>query len=133
MTGCVIAPPPSPMAANDPSNSQAPEASSPRLRPALVATTKKYLSVSAGADAQAMGAMNMSGLDHGAMGGMKMPMPETVAAPSGEQLQNKHPSSYTCRMHPEVKSDKPGKCPKCGMTLVSQETVEKQKQPKPQP
>src|SRR5574337_1257764 len=25
---------------------------------------------------------------------------------------------YTCPMHPEVKSDKPGKCPKCGMNLV---------------
>ncbi|HMG83323.1 MAG TPA: heavy metal-binding domain-containing protein [Ferruginibacter sp.] len=25
---------------------------------------------------------------------------------------------YTCRMHPEVISDKPGKCPKCGMQLV---------------
>ena len=24
---------------------------------------------------------------------------------------------YTCPMHPEVKSDKPGKCPKCGMNL----------------
>jgi hypothetical protein len=24
---------------------------------------------------------------------------------------------YTCPMHPEIKSDKPGKCPKCGMTL----------------
>ena len=24
---------------------------------------------------------------------------------------------YTCPMHPEVKSDKPGKCPKCGMQL----------------
>lgn len=26
---------------------------------------------------------------------------------------------YTCPMHPEVISDKPGKCPKCGMTLVA--------------
>ena len=25
---------------------------------------------------------------------------------------------YTCTMHPEVITDKPGKCPKCGMTLV---------------
>jgi hypothetical protein len=25
---------------------------------------------------------------------------------------------YTCTMRPEVISDKPGKCPKCGMTLV---------------
>src|SRR3990167_3725181 len=28
--------------------------------------------------------------------------------------------TYTCPMHPEVKSDKPGKCPKCGMTLVEE-------------
>ena len=25
---------------------------------------------------------------------------------------------YTCTMHPEVHSDKPGKCPICGMDLV---------------
>jgi rubrerythrin len=24
---------------------------------------------------------------------------------------------WTCPMHPEVKSEKPGKCPKCGMNL----------------
>lgn len=27
---------------------------------------------------------------------------------------------YTCSMHPEVISDKPGKCPKCGMELIVQ-------------
>ena len=26
--------------------------------------------------------------------------------------------TYTCPMHPEVKSDKPGKCSKCGMELM---------------
>lgn len=25
---------------------------------------------------------------------------------------------YTCTMHPEIHSDKPGNCPKCGMELV---------------
>lgn len=24
---------------------------------------------------------------------------------------------YTCPMHPEIRQDKPGICPKCGMTL----------------
>jgi len=28
---------------------------------------------------------------------------------------------YVCPMHPEVQSDKPGKCPKCGMDLVKNE------------
>jgi hypothetical protein len=28
---------------------------------------------------------------------------------------------YTCPMHPEVVSDKPGQCPKCGMDLVKKE------------
>ena len=26
--------------------------------------------------------------------------------------------TYTCSMHPEVISGKPGKCPKCGMELI---------------
>jgi hypothetical protein len=30
---------------------------------------------------------------------------------------------YTCRMHPEVISDKPGKCPKCGMELVKKDST----------
>ncbi len=30
---------------------------------------------------------------------------------------------YTCSMHSEVISDKPGTCPKCGMDLVKKEVV----------
>lgn len=33
----------------------------------------------------------------------------------------KNESYYTCPMHPEIKSPKPGKCPKCGMALVKKE------------
>lgn len=32
---------------------------------------------------------------------------------------------YTCTMHPEVLSGKPGKCPKCGMDLVKKEPAKK--------
>lgn len=34
---------------------------------------------------------------------------------------------YTCPMHSEVISDKPGKCPKCGMTLVEKKPAHKGK------
>ncbi len=44
---------------------------------------------------------------------------EKVVCPvSGEtMLKSEAKASYTCPMHPEVQSDKPGKCPKCGMNL----------------
>ncbi len=30
------------------------------------------------------------------------------------------PATWTCPMHPEIQSDKPGNCPKCGMKLVKE-------------
>jgi hypothetical protein len=36
---------------------------------------------------------------------------------------------YTCTMHPEVESDKPGKCPKCGMDLVEKKNDMQPKDP----
>lgn len=53
----------------------------------------------------------------------------TMPAPSGQEGGHAHESPaggaakeeaavYACPMHPEVTSRTPGKCPKCGMTLV---------------
>lgn len=46
---------------------------------------------------------------HGGHGGHQMP---ATTAPVGD-------AKYACPMHPEVIQDRPGKCPKCGMHLVS--------------
>ncbi|MEO6134333.1 MAG: multicopper oxidase domain-containing protein, partial [Ginsengibacter sp.] len=54
-------------------------------------------------------AVNLSAQD---MPGMKMPMKKKAATQQTEKV------IYTCPMHPEVKMDKPGNCPKCGMKLV---------------
>ena len=49
--------------------------------------------------------------------------PETPAAPSTgsgtPEVKDHHrqPGSYTCPMHPEVLTDRPGACPLCGMAL----------------
>lgn len=36
---------------------------------------------------------------------------------AGKKDTTQHVAYYTCPMHPGVKSDKPGKCPQCGMDL----------------
>jgi len=38
------------------------------------------------------------------------------AAPATQAVEQKQ--KFVCPMHPDVVYDKPGKCPKCGMTLV---------------
>lgn len=63
---------------------------------------------------------------------------QTARAPIASQpkVHTQSHSAYTCPMHPEVISDKPGKCPKCGMELVEKEdhqytvAVEPQKEEK---
>ena len=83
---------------------------------------------------------DMSGMQHGQM---KMEQPAGASQPEKKALeaemkktseemkatsdamkqesdQKKRQSAaiYTCRMHPQIQSDQPGKCPICGMTLV---------------
>jgi len=57
--------------------------------------------------------------------------PSQVETPTGAKAPAEASAAkeqYVCPMHPEVVSDKPGKCPKCGMDLVlkpSETTTEK--------
>ena len=45
------------------------------------------------------------------------PNENSGAAGAANQRKQQQSKSYSCPMHPDVKSTKPGKCPKCGMAL----------------
>ena len=47
-----------------------------------------------------------------------MPPGATAKPPDQKRTTEEGAALYVCPMHPEVTSDKPGKCPKCDMTLV---------------
>lgn len=49
----------------------------------------------------------------------------TTAAAKDTSMTKATAVVYTCKMHPEVISDKPGKCPKCGMDLVKKDNLKK--------
>jgi hypothetical protein len=70
-----------------------------------------------------MGGMkhDQNGMQHGGGGmkGMDHDMPGMMPdVPSSQPPTTQAAVLYTCTMHPEVLSNKPGKCPKCGMKLV---------------
>ena len=51
---------------------------------------------------------------------------KTSSEKTEEKMETKMEAGvqYTCPMHPEVITDKPGSCPKCGMDLVKKTTSE---------
>jgi hypothetical protein len=59
------------------------------------------------------GAEQHVGHDHGAAN--VVGTPSSIAKQGGSSEQS---TTFTCPMHPEVNSSQPGKCPKCGMTLI---------------
>ena len=43
---------------------------------------------------------------------------DSTVTPGGNSGPGVVAETYTCTMHPEVITNEPGKCPKCGMDLV---------------
>lgn len=115
-SACSLQPALAPVSAGHPASPEAPEASvmrpsrtlddqvmSPRDRrgDAEATTTSGHAGMPGMADTQGHAGMaEHAGMKH-------------------EEASSDHQAKtlYTCPMHPDVRSDKPGTCPKCGMTL----------------
>ena len=119
LAGCAASPAADPAASiGHPANPNAAEAPLPPPSQVLTAAPSNNAAPSAENPAPATGHAGhgmegMAGMNHN-MNGMDHARSSSQPATSQRQAS----VLYTCVMHPEVISDKPGKCPKCGMKLV---------------
>ncbi|RUT79607.1 efflux RND transporter periplasmic adaptor subunit [Ancylomarina longa] len=51
-------------------------------------------------------------------GGESIKNNEEIAGHEGHNHESADPTTWTCSMHPQIKMDKPGKCPICSMDLI---------------
>ena len=73
-------------------------------------------------DIPAQGSTAAPATDHSQHGGQSAPPARTQSRTmTSPEAQPAAATVYTCPMHPDVMSDKPGTCPKCGMALVKKQ------------
>jgi Heavy metal binding domain len=118
LSGCAFTNPP-PLPPDNPANPEVAD-SAPPPESLLVADgttraiSKRLRQVPAAAE---LPATEDGGMDHGGMQHEGTKPEEQRQSGDASQEQQKPGGVYTCPMHPEVTSDKPGNCPKCGMKL----------------
>jgi hypothetical protein len=116
LTGCAATQPP-PLSSSNPASPEAREGGTPpppRLHgDELIQKANERLTGNAPVQPQYQPAEmgNMPGMQHDMPG-----MQHEGTIMNGEQKPGK--SYWTCVIHPQIKQDKPGKCPICRMTLV---------------
>jgi rubrerythrin len=147
MSGC-IAPDPPPFPPNSAADPQLRSSSRPPRSITRDQTTEEVERALAATQGEANSAesmqhdmMNMPGMNHGEMqhesapSAEKKQLTEEMKKTSDEmkatsdQMKKAGQSKtempiYTCRMHSQIRSDKPGKCPICGMTLVEKKEAQ---------
>jgi hypothetical protein len=119
LSGCAFTNPP-PLPPENPTNPEVAGSGAPPKSLLVADATTKAISerlrqVPAAAE---LPAMEHGGMEHGGMQHEGMKPQEGTKYGEAPQEQQRAAGAYTCPMHPEVTSDKPGSCPKCGMKLV---------------
>lgn len=117
VAGCASEPKPRPTTL-DPSNPAAPE--SPPLAVAALTQTGNLPSPEAqsASDRDKTPVAPAPGAEHDHDHRASAAPTDKDKPGEGEKAGKPPATVYTCPMHPEVISDKPGRCPKCGMKLV---------------
>ena len=131
LIGCAVNFQPPPLPPTNPASVEAKESVTPVARPllgrdALTQKTNERLAANTPGN-PSFEPSEMEQMHHGMTGmeGMQQHDKTGTATtnPSDKPMSGK--AYYTCKMHPQIHQDKPGKCPICGLTLIQKEEERK--------